>query len=278
MTDLIQSFLGNIATEAFSAFDAIIQGIFNQSFYIENFISDIFGSSAVADVYNYIYITACSLFALKFLQRGFSIYILWRDGDADSSPRDMVMGAVQGVVVAATFPFIYDFSIETAIWFYENILRLLNLTDTVLLEAAFKSISSGTVFTIVVILIYVVAGFILWLQIIKRGFELLILRLGLPIACIGLINSDGGVFKPYVSTIIKSVLTLVVQSLLMCLSFRMIITLNTSGLLVGIAALMTAYSVPALFQQFLVSGQGMNVTNKIYSTARLMQMAKGAMK
>lgn len=278
MGDLIQGFLGGIVTDALMFFDSTIKSVFNDAFYIENFLTDIFTASAIERVYNYIYITACSLLVLKFLQRGFYIYILWRDGDADSSPRDMVMGAVQGVVISATFPFIYDYVVETSVWFYENILNLLQISSDTMFWTAISNVGAGGVFSILMLLVFIVATLILWLQIIKRGLELLILRLGVPIACIGLINSDGGVFKPYISTMIKSILTLVMQSLLMCVAFRLVMTISINGILIGLAALMTAYSVPSLFQQFLVSGQGMNVTNKIYSTARLMQMAKGAMK
>ena len=45
-------------------------------------------------------------------------------------------------------------------------------------------------------LVFVIVYFILYFQFLMRGLEILILRVGMPLACVGLIDNDKGVFKP----------------------------------------------------------------------------------
>ena len=51
-----------------------------------------------------------------------------------------------------------------------------------------------------------------------RGLEMLILRIGLPIACAGLLDSDKGVFAPYMKKFFQSTVTIIVQIALVKLS------------------------------------------------------------
>ena len=55
-------------------------------------------------------------------------------------------------------------------------------------------------------LVFVIVYFILYFQFLMRGLEILILRVGIPLACVGLIDNDKGVFKPYMSKFFQSAL------------------------------------------------------------------------
>ena len=43
--------------------------------------------------------------------------------------------------------------------------------------------------------------------------EIFVLKLGFPLACVGLVNADGGVFTQYIGKLFKSMLTVLVQIL-----------------------------------------------------------------
>ena len=275
MVELIKILIGDVNASAFEQFDAFVKMVLENTLYVEKMLDNVLNSQAVSTLYTFMYGFACMLIVLKFLQRGFSIYILWRDGDPDTSPKDALMGLIIGMALMATFPILYGYLTEVVLWLYQNILNILKLSELSLMVNNLLNAVAGNLFFGIIALIYAVAGFVLWLQTIKRGLELLILRIGFPIACVGLINSDGGIFRGYLNTIIKTTLTLMLQAILISVSYKLVSSFNMNGLLLGIAALMSAYSVPALFQSFLISGSGPNVGQKVTSTARVIQSVKG---
>ena len=277
MIKLLELLLSEISQGIFDVFDIFVSNILKDTLAIEVFLSTALSQDAVQNLYRFMYIFACSLIALKFLQRGFSIYVLWRDGDPDSSPKEMITGLIMGIFSMLSFPFLYDMLCEVVIWLYQNIGTYLALSETAALKHALTTVGVG-ILPIVVSIIYAIIGFILWLQLIKRGLELLVLRLGFPIACIGFINSDGGMFRGYLNTIIKTVLTLMTQAVLMSVSFKLVLSVDLKGMLLGIAALLSAYSIPTLFQSVLISGHGPNVSGKVVTTTRVIQGLKGFMK
>ena len=74
-----------------------------------------------------------------------------------------------------------------------------------------SGISSMGLVTAIFGLVFVIVYFILYFQFLMRGLEILILRVGIPLACVGLIDNDKGVFKPYMSKFFQSALSVVIQ-------------------------------------------------------------------
>ena len=63
-------------------------------------------------------------------------------------------------------------------------------------------------FFYLIIAIYMV---LIYFQTLTRGIEMFILRLAIPIACIGLLNSDGGAFNGYIKKFISNAFTVIIQ-------------------------------------------------------------------
>lgn len=274
MTEIILDFLNNLIKGAFESFDAIMIRLLGNMLYVEKLFSNALSLESIMEVYNYIYLFCCCLVGLKFLTKGFKIYILWRDGDADSSVQDMLIGAAQASVVMAGFPLFYGMLASATE----------NLSNGIMSNFGFSSVSASDLiqifnfnaglFEIIIILIYIIMVIVLCVMLIKRGVELLVLRLGVPFAALGLLDSDFGVFKGYIQTLIKTMLTSIIQITLLSLSVRVITNLSVTNLLCGIAVISTAFSTPALMQSLLIPTGSTNVINKIASGARIASSAK----
>lgn len=332
-------------------------------------------AALIENVFRFIYGAAVVLVALKFIWKGFQVYVLWRDGDADVSPHSMLLGACLALVVSLAFPTIYNIGVSTVSYLGESIVNVLDenwvdppmeVTDSVAiwrefyapfdsngdysidegeldhfkevypdgvipytaLQAAFPAIAerytaeewesiqisaitlstgSGQPFapsnyitytylaqelgegydvdpeatatetadlpTLILILIYLIAYLLLYLKLIGRGLEMLVLRLGFPIAAIGLVNSDGGIFHSYVQLILKQMATSVIQVALLYLSFRLAMRFTFANVFLAFAVLLVAFRTPTLLSQLLApQRQGGGMGQKLYTTMMLRQL------
>lgn len=228
----------------------------------------------VERVYQYVYTFAAALVVLKFLYKGFTIYILWRDGDADSSPQDMLIGAIQAAVVMVAFPFLYNYMANITQEFADGLMAFLgfSIDNGVGLEALVESVLVSIVEG-VVMLIYLILFAVMYIKLIQRGFELLILRLGVPFACIGMIDSDYGVWKSYIQVFFKTLFTSVIQIFLLSMSMLLV---SVGHIIIGIAVIGAAFSAPNIMQQFMVpSGRGGGIGSKIYTTSMAVRAIRG---
>jgi hypothetical protein len=111
-----------------------------------------------------------------------------------------------------------------------------------------------------------------------RGLEMLILRVGVPIACVGLLDNDSGVFKNYLTTFFKSMLTIVVQVALAKLGVGLMLNMHVFW---GVACMILALKTPRFLSEFVVpsgGGGGGGVINNVYHSVRLVGMARHMIK
>jgi hypothetical protein len=275
MSDIILDFLNNILSGAFGSFDTLLGQMLGDVLYIEKLFSSALSTDSITKVYNYIYVFCCVLCSLKFCTKGFKIYILWRDGDADSSIQDMLTGVAQAVVVMVGFPYCYDLLASVTLTIGTGIMGNFGFSNVSMSDLASILLNPQKgIFLGIILLIYVIMVIVLFVMLIKRGVELLVLRLGMPFACTGLLDSDFGAFKSFVQTLIKTMFTSIIQITLFSLSIRLMTTISIMNLLCGIAAISTAYSTPTIMQGLLVPTGSTNIINKISSGARIASAAK----
>ena len=283
-SNTINGWLGNLITSAFEKFDQMMVDLLGTAFHVENLAfsgsTTVLTAESIRNTYLFIYGFACSLIILKFLFKGFQIYILWRDGDADASPRDMMIGAMEAGVVMVSFPYLYDQAADVFIYLAKGIMGSLGVSNGLKLQAALGVISGGTdVIVLIELLIFAIMVFIMWIMLIRRGIELLILRLGIPFAAVGLIDSDMGAFKGYMQIFLKAAFTTVIQVGLLSWAFRVAGTFDFSNLLIAIAIITAAFATPLLMQQFLVAtGGNGGVTQKVYSVGMAVRTLRSLVK
>lgn len=281
-TDFITDFFESLLNDMLTDMEAVLGDLLHNSYFIEDLPGldqTVLTRATVNKAMSTIYWLLIILLMIKFLWKGLKVYVLWRDGEAETDPMEMVLGAVLALLTAVGFPVVYQFFAKFSGNLVTDVCNAMfagsdiasgNITHTVmdgfltLIGAPFSMLGLGLVFS----LLY------LWLQfaILKQGVELLIFRMGVPIAAAGLIDSDGGVWKSYCMVFVRQIITVMIRQFCIFLGMRLVSGMQFMGSMLGIACLMVAISTPTLLNQFLSPRGAGGATQKIsvfVSAARL---------
>ena len=85
---------------------------------------------------------------------------------------------------------------------------------------------------------------------------MLLMRMGIPFASIGLLNSDEGVFPEYIRAFLMTAFTLVTQLAMMNLSI--LVTIN-GHLIYAIAIAIMAVNTPSILGKYLIKPNGRKI-------------------
>lgn len=273
MNYIINSFLTLILKEAEGVFSYAMNMQFDLVFRTEDSITGIFFASITPTLY-YIGI---ALMVMMFLKKGFGVYVLWTDGDPDIEPSAYLMNFIKAIITATCFPYLYGLFVDVC----EEILTLIMdkisehaSTYSDLLLVAGKSLSSGGI-----VLVFVIAYIILFFSLLVRGIELLILKVGVPLACVGLLDNDRGVFKSYFNQFVKVFVTTIIQLVLAKMSCSIMFLAQTEdifGTFLGLVCIVVAIKTPRLVSEFLLQtgNGGQRLTSLVYVAS----MAKGLLR
>lgn len=237
------------------------------------------GGSMVSVLFDILLGFGVSLIILKFLKKGFECYVMWMDGDPDTEPAYLVIRFIQAIAVAVCFPAMYDWLAEITQSLTDELMTAISADTNYDWQAWVNGISSLGLVTAIFGLIFVICYFVLYFQFLMRGLEIMILRIGLPLACVGLLDSDKGVFKSYINKFFQSTLAVMVQICLCKLGVGMMMNVSVMNILWGIACIVLAIKTPRFLSEFMVpTGGGAGVINNVYHSVRLVGMAKGMVK
>ena len=138
------------------------------------------------------------------------------------------------------------------------------------------AMASLNLFNAIVCLVFFICFFFLYIQFLMRGLEIFILRVGMPIACTGLLEADKGAFREYLKKFFQSTLSVVVQIALAKLSVGLMIN---GHIFWGIAGMVLALKTPRFLADFIIVGSGFSPSiNSVYHSAQMVKMAKGFIK
>lgn len=268
LTGLISNVIGGADTVINSAFNGLIDMCFNS----ENYISSNFGSTVIdfSQLKALILTLAISLIVLKFLKKGFDMYIMWTDGEADTPPLTYIVYFIRAIAMVVSFSILYDWVVQIAKSFGETMLQTMNMADNISLTTTIANIATTGLFNSIVALIGLILLFVLYIQFLMRALEMFVLKLGFPLACVGLVNPDGGVFKSYSEKLIKSILTILVQIILCKIAIVLLINVK---MLFGIAAIILAIKTPKFLQEFMLGGGTGGISNVIVTTSKTMELS-----
>lgn len=279
LTSGLESFLSNLINDALGYTDIALGNIVDVALNAEKYMKSTKGLDFHA-VYGIILMYAIYLIVLKFIKKGFDVYILWTEGDADMDPFIMFTSLCKAVFIATTFETLYIYIIDIALDIINKVLNSFNTTDinltaAGLIKAAIAGFLNRGIFLVIIAVIYFGMYIYLYIQFIKRGLELFILKKGMPFVCTGLIDSDGGVFKPYCKKFIQEIFTVFIQIILLKMSLILMIN---GHFLWGIAAISYSIKTPQFLQEFIMMSQSGGVTTKISQTAYMANMLKSLKK
>lgn len=186
-----------------------------------------------------------------------------REGDSEQNPFQLCIGMMKAVIVMICFKEVYYIFVGIVEEFLNSILNTMQIQGTNLAEALTGNMGGG-IFTAVACLVLLIVWLILICQFIMKGIEILVMRLGIPFASIGLLNTDEGVFPEYIRSFLMTAFTLVVQLALLNLS---ILTLVNKHLIYGIAIAIVSVNTPMILGKYMIKPAG-SVINSAGNTVR----------
>jgi len=256
--------------------DTLLKDIIPISLYAERYMTLSTGINLAESLYDVLFNYGVSLIVLKFLKKGFEIYVLWTDGDPDEEPLFLVTNFFRAMAVAICFPTIYTWLGAMIEELTDQLLLVIGQSTDYNWQFWMNSISSMGLVTAIFGLIFVVCFFILYFQFLMRGLEMFILRVGIPLACVGLLDNDRGVFRAYAQKFLQSMLAVVVQIVLAKLGVALMLQDHVFW---GMACMVLAIRTPRFLSDFLITtGGGGGVVNNVYQSVRLAGMARKLMK
>lgn len=256
--------------------DGLLTAIVPMTLYAEKYMYLTSGTNIAEVLFNIIFDFGVSLIILKFLKKGFETYVLWTGGDADEEPLSLLTNFFKAMAVAISFPTLYVWLGQIVEDMTNKLLTAIGQSTDYNWQAWVNGISLGGIVTAIFGLIFVICYFILYFQFLMRGLEILILRIGVPLACVGLLDNDKGVFKAYSSKFFQSTFAVIIQISLAKLGVGLMLNMHIFW---GVACMMLAIKTPKFLSDFLIStGGGGSIVNNVYQSARLAGLAKSLIK
>lgn len=220
-----------------------------------------------------VYIFGIGFLTIKFIVKAINIYMLRVDGDPDADPLILVTNFFKAMIISICFGIMYSYFIAIIRSFLQTLLDSINLDMNNLDELSVLMSGATSLGPVVLICIYLIIYTVLMIMFIIKGVQLMILRYGIVIATVGLLDSDGGSWKPYSKKFFQIAFTIVLQVILFQLSIPLI---ASAHYFYGIAILATAITAPKFLNEFIMVGQG-SPTQALYSANLISGMfRKGA--
>lgn len=226
-----------------------------------------------------------SLLLIKFVMKGFETYISYTDGDPDSDPMSLVILLCKAIAVLCGFNGIYNWiATITSKLTADGVSAVATATGTDFTTFCdvFKFAKDGSNILLGLFgIIFGILYFVVYFSIVKNAVEIFVLKVGLPIACVGLLNADKGIFKSYMMSFLKAFVTILVKVILTQLGFSITmvgatiqngsdIFTSCFGVIVGICCLSLALTTPKLLSEFMIpSGGGGGFTSKAYYASNI---------
>ena len=261
--------------------DSMLADLVPMTLHADQYMTAAGGGSMVDVLFEILLGFGVSLIILKFLKKGFECYVMWTDGDPDSEPIQLIIRFVQAIAVAVCFPVMYGWlGADITEKLTNQLITAIGASTNYDWQAWVNGLSSAGLVTAIFGLVFVICYFILYFQFLMRGVEIMILRIGLPLACTGLLDNDKGVFKTYLTKFFQSTVAVMVQISLCKLGVGMMMNVGINlNVFWGIACLVLAIKTPRFLSEFMVpTGGGGGMVNNIYHSVRLVGMAKNLMK
>ena len=254
--------------------DGMLEGIVPLALNAEQYMTNVAGTDIMVSLSQVVFGFGVSLIILKFVKKGFDTYVLWNGSDAEEEPYFLIVNFVKALAVAICFPIMYGWMADIITDMSSQLLQAVGEGTAYSWAAWVSGISSAGIVTAIFALVFMICYFMLYFQFLMRGLEMLILRVGIPIACVGLLDNDSGVFKNYISTFFKSMFTVVVQITLAKLGVGLMLNMHVFW---GVACMILALRTPKFLSEFIMptgSGGGHGAINNVYHSVRLVGMAK----
>lgn len=246
--------------------DMVNDGVFSQAFIDIFFMERLTGLSddLVTNIMLIIAGFASGLMTVKLLYKLVSVYILKTEGDSTISAIDYLKNYCKGIIVTLTFTIAYQWIHFVINEIAQSILEIIG-THAI---SKWVDISSLSSFALLVVVIYLIFFLIIYINFLVNGVRMLILRLGISFACIGLIDGDKGLYGVFIKKIFQTAITVLVQMILVQLS---LLPMQSTSPLVNLAAIaLLSYSlkIPSDLNDIFIANAASGMGQKVSSAAQ----------
>lgn len=269
ITNLLVSIISSADNTVNYAFENLVDICFNCENYLTNILSvQVLNFESLKQI---ILSFALSIIILKFIKKGTSMYLSWMEGNADTPIHLYILYFVRAIVMVITFPFLYDIFVNIFTDLSTQIINSLNVVSQENLTKNLATISSIGLATAVTGVIMLIMLILLYIQMLMRGVEMFVLKTAFPIFCVGLLDSDKGIFAPFIKKFFQNAFTIIIQ---IALAKIVILLLASSQVIIGIAVLLVALRTPKFLQEFMIlSGNGSSgISNMIHTTSKIIEL------
>ena len=256
--------------------DSMLEDLVSITLYADQYMVTASGINIADMLFDILLGFGISLIILKFLKKGWECYVMWTDGDPDTEPTGLVIRFVEAIVVAVTFPTLYGWMADITEDLIDQLLAAIGAATNYDWQAWVNGLATLGLVNVIFGLIFIVCYFMLYFQFLMKGLEIMILRVGIPIACVGLLDNDKGMFKGYVMKFFQSMFAIVIQISLCKLGVGMMLNVGINlNIFWGVSCLVLAIKAPAFLREFLlVNPGGGGIVNNVYHSVRLVSMAQ----
>lgn len=222
----------------------------------------------ITPVIKLIFAYAFFFLVLKFGWKLFNTYLLGTDGDADVDPIVVLTNFIKAVAVSLCFGLLFTYLLNISSEITKKIMSSLKLSVTTMdLATALKNPGAAVTMSLglrMMMGIYVILSIVLRIKFVKNAIELVILRIGLAFSAVGLLDSDGGVFKPYSKKFFQICFTVLIQVACYKVSAYAV---TQASFIWAFAFISMAMTAPAFLQEFIMTnpGGGNKLQQALYS-------------
>lgn len=195
------------------------------------------------------------LLALKFAWKCFNTYILGADGNDDAEPVVLVVNFAKAIIISLCFGVLFTYLLNISSEVTGSIMNAMHVPKVDIVEALAHPAEYvlSNLGLRLLLGIYTILAFILQIKFVKNAVELVILRIGVSFSVVGLLDSDGGVFKPYTKKFFQICFSVIVQSGCFKMSAYAV---SKASFIWAFALLSMALTAPAFLQEFIMTNQG----------------------
>lgn len=276
---LVVAILGGLVSTF--ANDAMLNGLYTIVFDCGQFLTNSTGVNFFSVLMPITYGVGISLIILKFLKKMFDVYVLWTDGDPDADPMLLMMNFVRAVGTALIFQWLYGLFVDICKDITESIVSTISDSSNFTQEWITGLATLGIV-PVLAGLVFMICYLILLFSFIARGIEMMIMQVGVPLACVGLLDNDKGIFKAYMNQIVKAFVTTIVQITLCKIGLTLMlgVTITTNfNIITGIGCMISAISIPKLMREFLVpTGGDGKIGNTVFQSVHTVSLMQSVLK
>ena len=275
LVNLLISVLVGVGTMFFS--NGMLDELYTTVFDCEQYLTTVTHIEFFKVIMPITYGIGFSLIILKFLKKAFDIYVLWTDGDPDADPFLLLTNFVRAVATALAFQWLYGIFVDIFRDVLDTLLGVIN-ENTSKYDTWVNTLSSQGIVPTIAALIFVICWVILYFSFMARGIEIMVMRAGVPFACVGLLDNDKGVFKAYFNQFVKAFATTLVQIVLCKIGLNLVLgatIMSASNVFWGIACMIAALSMPKILREFLLpTGSDGHVMQNVSQTVHTTAMVK----